>query len=162
MFFFQMFVFGLCLISLLWVSYLQLCRQLSYVTFNTNLSFCTQRNLLSASAFECSSMCISLSFIGLMFSECPEIMLFIYLNTSLNYDPLIHYSLKFSKGFSKTIFIVSVFYMFSMAAVAQCLTASKIFRHICKSTSEWRGFESRWFYQSGFEFAETPLLILNH
>ena len=30
---------------------------------------------------------------------------------------------------------------------------------ICKSTSEWRRFDSRWFYQSGFEFAKTPLLI---
>ena len=28
--------------------------------------------------------------------------------------------------------------------------------------SEWRGFESHWFYQSRFEFAKTPLLILNH
>ena len=32
----------------------------------------------------------------------------------------------------------------------------------CESTSEWRGFESRRFYQSGFEFAKTPILILNH
>ena len=30
------------------------------------------------------------------------------------------------------------------------------------STSEWRVFESRWFYQSGFEFAKTSLLILYH
>ena len=34
---------------------------------------------------------------------------------------------------------------------------SNISRQICKSTSEWREFESRWFYQSGFEFAKTPL-----
>ena len=39
------------------------------------------------------------------------------------------------------------------AAVAQWLRASNIFRQICKTASEWRGFESRWFYQSGFEFA---------
>ena len=36
--------------------------------------------------------------------------------------------------------------------------------HISKSKSElkseWRGFESRWFYQSGFEFAKTPILRL--
>ena len=31
-----------------------------------------------------------------------------------------------------------------------------------KSTSEWRGFEPRWFYQSGFDFSKTRLLILNH
>ena len=30
------------------------------------------------------------------------------------------------------------------------------------STSLWRGFESRWFCRSGFEFAKTPLSILNH
>ena len=48
------------------------------------------------------------------------------------------------------------------AAVAQWLRPSNIFWNICKSTSEWRGFETRWFYQSGFEFAKTPLLILNH
>ena len=48
------------------------------------------------------------------------------------------------------------------AAVAQWLRASNIFRQICKSTSKWRGFESRWFYQSGFEFGKIPLLILNH
>ena len=45
---------------------------------------------------------------------------------------------------------------------AQWLGASNIFRQICKSTSEWRWFEWRGFYQSGFEFAKTPLLILNH
>ena len=47
------------------------------------------------------------------------------------------------------------------ATVAPWLVrASNIFRQICKSTSEWRGFESRWFYQLGFEFAKTPLLII--
>ena len=53
-------------------------------------------------------------------------------------------------------------YIKSQVAVAQWLRASNIFRQICKSTSEWRGFESRWFYQSGFEFAKTALSILNH
>ena len=43
------------------------------------------------------------------------------------------------------------------AAVAQWLRALNIFRQICKSTSEWCGF-----YHSRFEFAKTPLLILNH
>ena len=46
------------------------------------------------------------------------------------------------------------------AAVAQWLTASNIFRR-----SQYlidTGSMSRWFYQSGFEFAKTPLLILNH
>ena len=47
----------------------------------------------------------------------------------------------------------------NLDAVAQWLRASSIFRQICKSTSEWRGFESRWFYQLGFEFAKT---LLNH
>ena len=47
------------------------------------------------------------------------------------------------------------------AAVAQWLRASNIYLQIWKSTSEWRGFESRWFYQSGFKFGKTPLLILN-
>ena len=46
-----------------------------------------------------------------------------------------------------------------VTAVAQWLRASNIFRQICKSTSEWRGFKSRWFYQLGFEFAKT---LLNH
>ena len=41
--------------------------------------------------------------------------------------------------------------------MAQWLRVSNIFRQICKSTSGWRGFESRWFYQSGFEFAKTSL-----
>ena len=51
----------------------------------------------------------------------------------------------------------------SMAnGITQWLRASKIFRQICKATSEWRGFDSRWFYQSGFEFAKTQLSILNH
>ena len=30
------------------------------------------------------------------------------------------------------------------------------------SKPEWRGVESCLFYQSGFEFTKTPLLILNH
>ena len=37
-----------------------------------------------------------------------------------------------------------------------------IFRQLCHPTSEWRGFESRWFCRSGFEFAKTQLSILNH
>ena len=45
------------------------------------------------------------------------------------------------------------------AAVAQWFWASNIFR---KSTSEWSWFESSWFCRSGFEFAKTQLLILNH
>ena len=45
---------------------------------------------------------------------------------------------------------------------AQWLRTSNIFRQICYSTSEWRGFESRWFCRSGFEFAKTQLSILNH
>ena len=48
-------------------------------------------------------------------------------------------------------------------SVAQWSRESNIFRHICQSTSsEWRGFESRWFCRSGFEFAKTQLSILNH
>ena len=42
------------------------------------------------------------------------------------------------------------------AAVAQWLKASNIFRQICKSTSEWRGFLPTDSI-SGFEFAKTPL-----
>ena len=44
-----------------------------------------------------------------------------------------------------------------ISKIAQCLRESYIFQQFFKSTSEWRGFESRWFYQSGFEFAKTPL-----
>ena len=29
-------------------------------------------------------------------------------------------------------------------------------------SQQWRGFESRWFCRSGFEFAKTQLTILNH
>ena len=47
-------------------------------------------------------------------------------------------------------------------ALAQWLRASNIFQQICYATSEWRAFESRWFCRSGFEFAKTQLLILNH
>ena len=36
------------------------------------------------------------------------------------------------------------------------------FDKFVSSSCEWRGFESRWFYKSGIEFAKTPLLILNH
>ena len=49
-----------------------------------------------------------------------------------------------------------------IAAAAEWLRVSNIFRQICKSTFKWGGFESRWFYQSGFEFAKTALFILNH
>ena len=50
-----------------------------------------------------------------------------------------------------------------LAALAQWLRESNIFRQICKSTSEWREFESRSvgsIYQSGFEFAKTLLLVV--
>ena len=49
-----------------------------------------------------------------------------------------------------------------VAAVAQLLRALNILRQIWWSTSGWRGFEYRWLYQSGCEFAKAPLLILKH
>ena len=51
---------------------------------------------------------------------------------------------------------------YTALAVAQWLRASNIFRQLCSPTSEWRGFESRWFCRSGFEIANTQLSILNH
>ena len=44
-------------------------------------------------------------------------------------------------------------------AVAQWLRASNIFRQLCSSTSEWRGFEFRWVCRSGFEFTKTKLKL---
>ena len=52
--------------------------------------------------------------------------------------------------------------MGSLSAMAQWLRALNILRQMCNSTFQWRGFESRWFCRSGFEFAKTPLSILNH
>ena len=49
-----------------------------------------------------------------------------------------------------------------ISAVTQWLRASNIFRQICQSTSEWRGFGSRWFCRSGFEFTKAQLSILKH
>ena len=66
-----------------------------------------------------------------MLSECPIIIIFISLNSSFNYDPAIRYSLKFSKHVSKTVFIVSSFYMFSIAHTQSCYILSLLVLHIC-------------------------------
>ena len=110
-YFCQIFLFFLSLI-LLYCFYLQLCTHLRYVTFNTNLSLCSQRNFNSVFDAECFYMYVSICIIGLMLSECPIIIIFIPLNSSFNYDPVIRYSLKFSKHVSKTVSIVSSFYVF--------------------------------------------------
>ena len=47
-----------------------------------------------------------------------------------------------------------------MNACGMCGSRSAVVNgvdHILTSTSEWPGFESRWFYQSEFEFGKTPL-----
>ena len=78
---------------------------------------------------ECFYMYVSICIIGLMLSECPIIIIFISFNSSFNYDPVIRYSLKFSKHFSKTVFIVSSFYM--LAHTQSCYILSLLVLQIC-------------------------------
>ena len=66
-----------------------------------------------------------------MLIECPIIIIFISLNSSFNYDPVIRCSLKFSKLVSKTVFIVSSFYMFSIAHSQSCYILSLLVLQIC-------------------------------
>ena len=60
-YFCQIFLFFLSLI--LCCFYLQLCTHLRYVTFNTNLSLCSQRNFNSVFDAECFYMCVSICII---------------------------------------------------------------------------------------------------
>ena len=66
-----------------------------------------------------------------MLSECPLIILTTSLNSSFNYDPVIRYPLKYSKHVSKTVFIISSFYMFSIAHTQSCHILSLLMLQIC-------------------------------
>ena len=76
-------------------------------------------------------MYVSVCIIGLMLSVCPNIIIFISLNSSFNYDPVIRHSLKFSKHVSKTVSIVSTFSMFSIAHTQSCYILSLLVLQIC-------------------------------
>ena len=63
--------------SLLWMSLLQLCNHVKYVTFHTNL--CTRRKVTTAKLPDCFWSHSSLVTLGLLFCECPDYPLLIFI-----------------------------------------------------------------------------------
>ena len=74
---FQILVFVSAFFSLLTMSLLQLCNQVKYVTFNTNL--CTHRKVTTTKLPNCFWSYSSLIMLGLLFCECPDYPLLIFI-----------------------------------------------------------------------------------
>ena len=135
MIFFQIFILASGFSSLLWMSLLQLCKYLKYVTFNTNL--CTRRKETTAELPDCFPSYLSLIMLGLLLCECPDYTLLIFI-TSINssYGSIVNLTLKFSKIVSRTIFSILSIYIYSIAYTPAtfilCLMVFQIWCHSLK------------------------------
>ena len=68
---YQIFILGFGVITLFWLSYLELCNHVRYVNFHTNLSICNGRKR-SVRSPHCISTCLSFIILGLLLSEYLE------------------------------------------------------------------------------------------
>ena len=125
---FQILILVSAFFSLLWMSLLQLCNHVKYVTFNTNL--CTRLKETTTTFSDCFCSYSSLTMLGLLFCECPDYPLLIFI---ISINPsyasyAINLTLKFSKILSWSIFSILSIYIFSIALTpATCILSLAVF-----------------------------------
>ena len=130
---FQIFILASGFSSLLWMSLLQLCKHLKYVTFNTNLY--TRRKETTAELPDCFPSYLSFIMLGLLLCECPDYTLLISI-TSINSScgSIVNLTLKFSKIVSQTIFSILSIYIYTIAHTpATCILCLMVFQIWCHS-----------------------------
>ena len=143
---FQIFILGFGVITLLWLSYLELCNHVRYVTFNTNLSTCNRRKIRFNSHL-CFSTYLSLILNGLLIYEIiseysDNIILLLFMHNNPNIGNFINLALKFSKIVSRTFFITHPIFFFSIsvspATHILCIIVFQIWCHSCtRNVPHW-------------------------
>ena len=120
---------GLC--SLLWLSLLKLCTKVNYVTLNTNL--CMRRKAIAAELSDCFWLYLSLIILGLLFCECLDYPLQMFINfINSSYESVVNILLKFRKIVSRTIFSILSIYKYSIALTPDtCFLSLMIFQMWC-------------------------------
>ena len=133
---FQIYILASGFSSLLWLSLLQLCNHVKYVTFNTNL--CTRRKVTTAKLPDCFWSVLSFIMLGLLFCEYPDYPLLIFIiSINPSYGSIVNLTLKFSKIVSQTIFSILSIYIHSIAPVpATCILCLMAFQIWCHSLKQ--------------------------
>ena len=129
-------IFILCsgAIILLWLLSLDLCNNVRYVTFNTNLSTCNRKNVCFKSS-ECISIYVTVFMLGLLFSEYPEDLIILSITRiSPGIGLLIDLALKFSIIVSRILFSFLSLFIFSIAVTPiSCILCIMVFQILCHS-----------------------------
>ena len=104
---FQIVILTSGIVSLLWLSLLQLGNHVKYISFNTNLSTCTKTIEKSP---DCFWSYLSLIILGLLLCECPDFSLLVFIISllNINYSSVVNLTLKFSKIVSRVIFSITL------------------------------------------------------
>ena len=129
-------IFILCsgAIILLWLLPLDLCNNVRYVTFNTNLSTCNRKNVCFKSS-ECISIYVTVFMLGLLFSEYPEDLIILSITRiSPGIGLLIDLALEFNKIVSRILFSFLSLFIFSIAVTPiSCIVCIMAFQILCHS-----------------------------
>ena len=129
-------IFILCsgAIILLWLLPLDLCNNVRYVTFNTNLSTCNRKNVCFKSS-ECISIYVTVFMLGLLFNEYPEDLIILSITRiSPCIGLLIDLAFKFSKIVSRILFSFLSLFIFSIAVTPiSCILCIMVFQILCHS-----------------------------
>ena len=133
---FQLLFLASVFVSLLWLSLLHLCNHVKYVTFDINL--CTRRKVTTAKLPDCFWSCSSLIILGLLFCECPDFPLIMFI-ISINSicGSVVNLTLRFGKIISRTIFSILSIYIYSIALTpATCILSLMVFQIWCHSLTK--------------------------
>ena len=130
---FQIVILTSGIVSLLWMSLLQLGNHVKYISFNTNLS--TRTKTIEKSP-DCFWSYLSLIILGLFLCECPDFSLLVFIISLLNisYSSVVNLTLKFSKIVSRVIFSITSIYIYSIALTpVTCIISLVVFQIWCHS-----------------------------
>ena len=133
---FQLFFLASVFFSLLWLSLIQLCNHVKYVTFNTNL--CTRRIATTAKLPDCFWSFSSIIMLGLLFCECPDFPLIMFtISVNSNFGSVVNLTLRFGKIMSRTIFSILCVFIYSLALTpVTCTLSLVVFQIWCHSLTK--------------------------
>ena len=137
----QIFILIIGLVILLWRSYLHLCNDISYVTFNTNLNLYSKKKTIVSSQYLWTLLSIGL--LGLLLSECEKdkILMCIF-HTNPNFGIVLNLIVKFTRFISWTFRSVFPIYFFYLSvtppACILCLMVFQVWCHaFTKKVPQW-------------------------
>ena len=129
-------ILALGIFSLLWFFYLHLCNHVTYVTFNTNLNLFRKKKPIFKPP-QCLLLYLSLIMLGLLLSECPDLLLFFIINANLNFGNVFNLPHKVIKIVSRNMVNILSIYIYSIAVTpASCFLCLFIFQILCHSLTK--------------------------